>query len=289
MRELRVPVEEGTLAASYSSAGETAVVALHGASGGTRDHPLYRHLHQVLPPIGIGVVTFDRRGEGQSTGDPSGGNFEVQARDALAVAEAVGAPRTGLWGFSQGAWVAPLAATMSPAIAFLVLIASTGVTPSAQMRYATAEQLRRAGHAPADVTEMLELRRAVESWIHDPDGARAVELESALAAARSKPWWDLAFLPSELSHADDRKAWIAEMDFEPGPIFARVAVPALLFYGTDDAWTPVDASVDAWRLARGDAVDVVLIEGASHELTMPDGGLSPIYEQRMLEWLASRR
>jgi pimeloyl-ACP methyl ester carboxylesterase len=285
MRELRIPVVGGTLAASYSPAGSTALIALHGAAGGVRDHPLYRHLHQVLPSVGIGVVTFDRRGEGQSTGAPSGGNFELQARDALEVAQGVGAPRTGLWGFSQGAWVAPLAATMSSHVAFLVLVASTGVTPSAQMTYATAQQLRRAGYPPEDVTEMLELRRAVESWIHHPDGARVAELESAIAAARAKPWWDLAYLPSELPDTEGRREWIAEMDFDPWPVFARVAVPTLLFYGTDDAWTPVDESVKAWRQASDAAVDVVLIEGATHELTMPDGSLSPIYEDRMLEWL----
>src|SRR5262249_23748458 len=54
-----------TLAASYSPAGDTAVVALHGASEGTRKGVLYEHLHRVLPPRGIGVVTFDRRGEGE--------------------------------------------------------------------------------------------------------------------------------------------------------------------------------------------------------------------------------
>jgi pimeloyl-ACP methyl ester carboxylesterase len=289
VRELRIPVDGETLAASYSPGGETAIIALHGASAGTRDHPLYRHLHDVLPQVGIGVVTFDRRGEGESTGARSGGNFELQARDALAVMTALDVPRPGLWGFSQGAWVAPLAATMSPGVTFLVLIASTGVTPSAQMMYATAEQLRRAGYPPEAVAGMLDLRRDLEAWIHHPEAARAAKLESDLTGARAKPWWDLAFLPSELPDADVRRAWIAEMDFDPRPVLARVAVPALLFYGTDDAWTPVEESIQAWREARGGSVEVVRIEGASHELTMPDGGLSRIYEERMLEWLASRR
>jgi alpha-beta hydrolase superfamily lysophospholipase len=59
MEELRV---QG-LAVSYSRAGPTALVALHGAGEGTRDSsPLYGHLHGVLSPRGIGVATFDRRG-----------------------------------------------------------------------------------------------------------------------------------------------------------------------------------------------------------------------------------
>jgi alpha-beta hydrolase superfamily lysophospholipase len=78
------------------------------------------------------------------------------------------------------------------------------------------------------------------------------------------------------------------MDFDPVPIFSRVAVPTLLFYGTDDAWTPVQRSVDVWRRTRGDRVDIVLIDGASHELEMPDGRLAPAYEKGLIDWLADR-
>src|SRR5207249_10747606 len=53
-------VEHGgiSLAASYSPAGEAAIVALHGAGEGTRDAELYGHLHELLPPAGIGVATL---------------------------------------------------------------------------------------------------------------------------------------------------------------------------------------------------------------------------------------
>src|ERR687896_2297402 len=98
--ELRTERGDATLAASYSPAGTTAIVALHAAGEGTREGLLYEHLHEVLPPAGIGVVTFDRRGEGESTGDATRGRFDVQARDALAVLEAVGCEHVGLWGYS---------------------------------------------------------------------------------------------------------------------------------------------------------------------------------------------
>src|SRR6266511_3948066 len=48
MEELFVRQRGVALAASYSPVGDTAVVALHS------------HLHELLPPAGIGVVTFDR-------------------------------------------------------------------------------------------------------------------------------------------------------------------------------------------------------------------------------------
>jgi pimeloyl-ACP methyl ester carboxylesterase len=246
LRDLRIDVDGATLQASYSPGGETVMVALHGASGGTRDDEILRQLHRILPRAGIGVVTFDRRGEGASTGKPSRGQFELQARDVLAVAGAVEAPRVGLWGFSQGGWVAPIAATISDRIAFLVLIASTGVSPHEQMLYANGEQLRRAGYGANVVNRALHLRRALEAWTAE------------------------------------------EMTFDPVPIFKRVTVPTLLFYGGDDGWTPVQESIDAWREAVGDQVEVVVIPGAAHDLTLPDGEPAREYERRLIKWCVRR-
>src|SRR5262245_36170633 len=158
MEDLRV---QG-LAVSYSPAGSTAVVALHGAGVGTRDSsPLYQHLHDTLPSMGVGVATFDRRGDGESEGAETRGHFEAQARDALAIAEALGVERVGLWGFSQGGWVAPLGATLSPDVAFVITIAATGVTPAEQMIYANRRALELAGYGQDAVERITELRRQI--------------------------------------------------------------------------------------------------------------------------------
>ena len=284
MQDLLVEADGATLAASYSPAGETVIVAVHGAASGTRDHRLYRHLHEVLPPAGIGVITFDRRGDGASTGDPSAGLFELQAADALAVAAAVDAARIGLWGWSQGGWVAPIAATISQEVAFLALIASTGVSPHEQMLYANERQLRRAGYGLEPIHRALGLRRDLHAWTLDPDPATGTKLAASLAAARSEPWWELTYLPSELPNDSERKDWATELSFDPRAVFERVKAPALLFYGADDGWTPVDASVDAWRAAVGDRAEVVVLASASHDLTLPDGSLPPAYEERLVEW-----
>ncbi len=289
MSELRVEHAGGTLVGSYSPAGTTAIVAVHGAAQGERDWYLYRHLHELLPPRGIGVVTFDRRGEGESNGEPSRGRFQVQADDAVAVAQALELERVGLWGFSQGGWVAPLAAAQSELIAFLVLLASTGVTPAEQMRYAVAEQLRRDGFGADVVAQALELRAQTETWIrgHDIDG-----LDANLAAAAHEPWWRLAFLPESLPAEAEteavRRELAEELLFDPEPVFAQVSVPTLLFYGDDDSWTPVEPSINAWRRARGDEIEIVVLAETGHEPTHPDGTIEPEYERKLVEWLRAQ-
>jgi uncharacterized protein len=288
VEELRIERGGISLAASYWPAGETAIVALHGAGEGRRDAELYEHLHELLPPAGIAVATFDRRGEGDSTGASSRGRFDVQVEDALAVIDAIDAERVGLWGISQGGWIGPLAAAASDEVAFLVLVASTGVTPSEQMMYAVERQLRLAGHGDEVVERVLDLRRRFEDWVHtrapEPDERLAADLRAAL----DEPWIGQLWLPPTLLDEEGVQLWIEEMDYDPRPSFAQVRVPTLLFYGEADSWTPVEPSVEAWRSARGDEVEIVIIPEAEHDLTLPDGSLAPEYTVKLVDWLVHR-
>ena len=285
MEELRVERDGFGLAGSYSPAGETAIVALHGAGDGTRDAELYRHLHELLPPAEIGVVTFDRRGEGESTGDSSRGRFELQVEDALAVIDAIDARRVGLWGISQGGWIGPLAAAASDEVAFLVLVASTGVTPAEQMMYAVEKQLWLAGYGEDVVERALELRRRFENWVHTRAPEPDEQLSADLMAALDEDWVGQLWLPPTLLDEEGLRLWVEEMDYDPRPSFAQVRVPTLLFYGEADSWTPVEPSVEAWRAARGGEVEIVVIREAEHDLTLPDGSLSAEYQTKLVDWL----
>jgi len=287
VEELQIEGDGFTLAASYSPAGPTALVALHGAGEGTRESPLLGHLHEVLPPHGIGVVTFDRRGEGESTGDATRGRFDLQADDALAVLRAIGAERGGLFGYSQGGWIAPLAAARSDDVAFLVLVASIGVTPSEQMMVAVERQLRLAGYRDDVVDRALDLRRRFEHWIHAVAPEPDEQLAGDLLAAVDEPWAGQLWLPPSLLDQEGVRLWIEEMDYDPRPTFEQVRVPTLSFYGELDSWAPVEASVEAWREARGDGVELVVIPGAEHDLTLRDGTFAPEYDRRLVEWLTA--
>jgi uncharacterized protein len=286
VQELIIESGDERLAASYSPAGDVAVVALHGASEGTRDSDLLQHLHRLLPPIGVGVVTFDRRGEGRSSGVPSRGRFNVQALDAIAVATSIDVRKVGLWGYSQGAWIAPIAAGDSDTISFVVGIASTGVTPSRQMTYAAMEHLRRNGCNEQTVRRVFNLRRDFESVIHGGEVDRE-DLARRLANASNEEWWEWAFLPESPLDPSKRAQWIEEMAYDPLPSFRRVSVPLLLFYGEDDEWSPVVESVAAWRAAQGDRAEIVVIPDVGHDLCDSRGSVSGVYESQLVKWLRS--
>jgi hypothetical protein len=191
------------------------------------------------------------------------------------VAAALGVERVGLWGFSQGGWVAPLAATLSEDVAFVITIAATGVTPAEQMLYANQRALELAGFGPDAVARARNLRLGLEAWVHDagppPD----------LRAALDEPWFPLTYLPPSTFDDELKPLWIAEMDFDPRPVFAAVRAPVLAFYGELDSVSPVEPSVAAWPQAT-----VVVIPDAEHDLTLPDGSLAPLYEQTLVDWLS---
>ncbi len=286
MTEQRVVTAGATLAATVTPRDDVVLVALHGASEGTRASSLYEHLHRVLPAAGIGVVTFDRRGEGASTGTPSLGRFDVQADDAIAVLESVGARRRVVWGYSQGAWVAPLVAARDPGVLGVVTIAACGTTPSDQMQYGVRRHLIDAGYADA-VDEALSLRAEVaRAMRRDPFDESALVVR--LRAASLEPWWPHAYLSASLPDDAGRDAWVAEMDYDPAPPMAALRCAVLAFYGADDEWTPVEPSVRAWAALQPARAEVHVLDGASHSLHDRSGSLHPRYEARLVTWLVER-
>ena len=291
MRESELTVADlpATLSLPESLA-RGGVVPLHPADDGSRRQFLFEHLARTMVPRGIGVLRFDRRPSPDDADVP----FAVQADDALEALRVlrahVGSAPVGLWAWSQGAWAAALAAARSQDVAFLVLLAACGVSPAEQMRYGTAEQLRRNGYGDDDsLRELSELREALEDAVRNR--GRLATAQAVVDRYADRPWFPLAYVPRTLAPSNWR-----DMDFDPAPILAEVHCPVLLFYGEEDEWTPVEASIAAWRRAAAKAgntdLTVVRLPGTDHAPTAGgahDGdAISTAYTDALTEWLDSQ-
>ncbi len=276
------------------------VIGVHGAEGSTRQFHLFRHLESTLPPAGVATLVFDRRGEGESGGDGSASSYEQFAADVrawmrfCAADKRVDPARIGLWGISQGGWIAPLAAASSPAPAFLVAVSAAGVTPGKQMSFATRALLREAGYGDEAVDQMLALRRAMDELSL---GRMSVsDAQALLDSAAGEPWFELAFVPPDASLID--ASWAEEMEFDIRPALRTLDLPVLLFFGEHDRWIPVAESADIWRSELGANADltVVSLPGTGHAATyatdpsdwLEHGTVSPDYERVLLAWLRER-
>ena len=107
---------------------------------------------EVLPEAlafarqGLSVLIYDKRSVGYSLLQRS---YSLLADDALGAVLAlsrhpgVDSHKVGIWGFSEGGWVAPLAASRSKAVAFVVLVGGNALTPLRQQTWEATCALRR--------------------------------------------------------------------------------------------------------------------------------------------------
>lgn len=122
----------GTVLAPASPApGRQPGIVLVGGSGpGPREE--YRQEAEAFARAGIVTLVFDKRTVDYS---PTHRDFGLLADDALAgvrllrARAGVDPGQVGLWGFSEGGWVAPLAAARSAEVAYVITIAASGHSP----------------------------------------------------------------------------------------------------------------------------------------------------------------
>ncbi len=128
----------GTLTLPKKEGKFPVAVLVSGSGAQNRNEELLGHkpflvLADYLTRQGIGVLRFDDRGVGQSTGDFAAATSEDFTTDALAAVEylktrpEVNTAKIGIIGHSEGGMIAPMAASQSDDVAFIVMLAGPGV------------------------------------------------------------------------------------------------------------------------------------------------------------------
>ena len=137
-----------------------AVVLVHGSGDSPGTEWLFNS--DFFVANGIAALTYDKRGTGRSGGEFTF-DFEQLARDAVAAVDRlheepeIDAQRVGLSGYSQGAWVAPLASSMSDSIAFVVVNYGMIESPAVEARLEMRQLLVDADVAAADLADAEQL------------------------------------------------------------------------------------------------------------------------------------
>ncbi len=149
-------------------------------------------MNHFLAANGVASFVYDKRGTGRSDGDYTQ-DFEQLAHDAVAAtteARRLLASRTGsvgLIGYSQGGWVAPLAATQTD-VDFLIVAYGLVVSPAVEERTQIAEMIRLAGHREETVALAGRLADAA-TLLADTDFAEGEEDFSALKQQAADNGW----------------------------------------------------------------------------------------------------
>lgn len=244
---------------------------------------------------GFAVLSYDKRGVGESGGDWKTSSYLDLAGDLgaavswLARQPMIDDEHIGVHTSSQSGWYGPRTALNNDRISFLVQRAAPAVPIHIGTAHEIREELRAEGLAP-DVIEP-----AVAFWLelHEMarDGAGVERANEHLRRARSQSWFPPAFGDWDEISQGWYERHAANMQLDPATDVARLDIPVLWFLAERDENVPYAASRDALKDARrgNGQLEVVTVHGAEHSFLVrsADGSIryTSEYWPAMATWL----
>jgi pimeloyl-ACP methyl ester carboxylesterase len=321
--ELEVTVENkpagvrlaGTLTKPRGAGRFPAVVLVTGSGPQDRDESLMGHkpflvLADALTRKGIAVLRCDDRGTGKSTGEfakATTNDFVTDALAAVAFLRArpdIDAAHVGLVGHSEGGLIAPMAAAQSKEVAFIVMLAGTGL-PGEDILYLQQSLIAKAqGKSDAEIKKAIDEAKQVFAVVKaEKDDAQAekklLDLWRAIPEAeRQKPENSEANVRAQIKQA--LSPWFRTfLTLDPRPFLKKVQVPVLALNGERDLQVPPKANLPEITKALAGNKDVTIKElpglnhlfqncktGAPTEYAQIDETFSPAALDLVGDWIA---
>jgi pimeloyl-ACP methyl ester carboxylesterase len=255
---------------------------------------------------GVGFFVYDKRGTGASGGELTA-DFHVRAADTVAAIQEARrlAPRVqkfGVIGGSQGGWVAPLVATLTP-LNFVVPAFAMAEGPPAQDRAVVEGQLRRAGFDALALSQAAEVTAATEHVVRSNFSEGFEVLEALKSKYREEPWL-AAIQPRSYtgvllrtSSAEARRfgpvlSQGLTFNYEPRPIIETIRSRQLWLLGGRDQQAPSAGTIQVLQdIQRGRAdLDLIVFPQADHgliEAFQGPTGETTAYPSGLFDLLAS--
>jgi len=288
------------------------VVFVHGSE---RTSPMDSAYPFILASFGLRVFAYDKRGTGRSEGEYTQ-NFELLADDAAAAfaeARRLAAGRHGSIGYfggSQGGWVAPLAATRSPAD-FVAVGFGLMASPIEEDRDQVLLELRERGADAKVLAAAREVTEATATLVR----SHFTEGFEALAEVRRRhggqPWFRsirgeytggiLAMPEADLRRVGRALYDNLELiwDYNAMAALSRVRARQLWILAEEDREAPVAVTLD--RLSRlreeGAKIAVYSFPGTDHGMveftegadgSRSYGRITDGYFRLLADWISGR-
>ena len=277
-----------------------AAVLVPGAGANTR-YDMHM-IAQVFSEHGIAALACDKRGTGTSEGDWRLTSFEQQAEDVAAGVRflqqrpEIDATRVGVFGYSEGAWVAPIAVAANPRVAFLILAAPPVTSRRESVLMGNEERLRQTGASADEIARHRQFYERYQQAIIDNDAAVIAQLWRQYAGA--------SWLPANMPTAQTLNDWSwqrARLTWrhEPGPVLSTIRCPILAVWGAEDESFPPAIHRPRFEqsMRAGGNSDYTsrVIANANHSflLVAPSfvevTGYAPEYFRTLVQWLRAKK
>ena len=307
----------GTLTEPDSGNPFPAVVLITGSGPENRNEEVFGHrpflvLADYLTRRGIAVLRCDDRGVGKSGGDSHNATTAAIATDTRAAFEFlkdrkdIDTKHIGLLGHSEGGIIAPIVANETPDVAFVVLMAGTGLPGDSILMLQTRLVAKAEGVADATIAQNAVVERKTL------DIVKTVS-DSAAAAAKLRPLLRQAMAQaspadtSTLNQAVEQglkqvlSPWLRYfISYDPRPALTKLRQPVLAIVGEKDVQVaPKEnlAAIEAALKAGGNKDYLVKeLPGLNHlfqtantggisEYSKIDETISPTALQMMGDWI----
>ena len=232
----------GTLTLPRGNRPFPAVILITGSGTHDRDETLFGHkpflvIADYLTRRGIAVLRVDDRGAGSSTGSKSTSTIPDMAGDVLAgIAYLKGrgeidGRRIGLIGHSEGAEIGPYAASQSPDVAFVVLLAGPGVPGDELLRKQAELVIRAQGGGEAAVAQNRVVQDAMLKIIKEEKDPAAAGERIRAAFKELAPGTPEGAVTAN-SHVTAELRSI--VTYDPAPALHTLKMPVLALNGARD-------------------------------------------------------
>jgi uncharacterized protein len=291
----------GTLTIPAGAGPFPAVLLISGSGPQDRNETIFEHrpflvLADYLSRRGIAVLRVDDRGVGGSAGVLSRTTTTELARDALAGVDflskrsEVAQDKIGLIGHSEGGMIAPLAASESPKVAFLVLMGAPGLPGDSILTRRTEVLFRGMGTPANPLSAIMEahhrLLRLIESATDSSalfrPARQLIEAQVALQPEGTKPPPDALDAQARGAVSQMTSPWFRTfLTHDPRVALRKVKVPVLVLQGDLDFQVDPDRNVPqieaALKSAGNNQVTVRRFPGLNHMFQKAEAGMALEY------------
>ncbi len=284
-----------------------AVLLITGSGPQDRDESLLGHkpfliLSDYLTRHGIAVLRADDRGTGKSTGVFSGAttaDFSTDTEAGVAYLKTrseVDQHKIGLIGHSEGGVIAPMVAARNKDVAFIVMMAGTGVTGD-QILPAQAEAVAVAsGTNPDEAAKNAAKEKEMLTLVETEKDQSVLEKELKEKMAGDVPDAQIGMQIKQIT-----SPWFRYfLTYDPASALRKVTCPVLAINGSLDKQVLPDQNLPAIRKALDEAgnkrVEIDELPGLNHLFQTAKTGapteyaeieetMSPVALEKITSWI----
>jgi len=254
----------GTLTVPRGPGPFPAAILLSGSGPQDRDESIVGHrpflvLADHLTRKGIAVLRFDKRGIGKSIGDYANATTEDFAADAeaalsyLKTQKEIDPKRTGFIGHSEGGLIAPLVASRSGGVAWIVLLAGPGLKGEDTLLLQTELILKSSGVDDDQIAKARAFNKQTYALVRqekDPAALQA-KLTDLVQSSSMSAMLPPAALESQLRVVTS--PWFRFfLDYDPVPALQKTTCPVLALTGEKDIQVPAKENLPKIQKALED-------------------------------------